>query len=189
MVLQSLMESFPGLFMQSVPVYGGDGGTILTSPFFVNVILPFILIFTVIFAILQKSQILGKGKKQIDAIVSLVIALIVISFANAVGVITSLMPFLAVSVIVILVFLILFGMLHKEGEFSIHKGLRIALGIVAGIAVIIAVLLSTGAWDYIRYTWLFGANSSAIITNIVFLIIVAVAIVVVLWPSKKDEST
>ena len=33
-------------------------------------LLPFVLIFTVVFAILQKTQILGKGKKQIDAIIN-----------------------------------------------------------------------------------------------------------------------
>ena len=58
------------------------GGTILSSQLFVEVILPFLLVFAVVFAILQKTKILGEGKKQIDAIVSLVIGLIVIAFSQ-----------------------------------------------------------------------------------------------------------
>jgi len=167
-----------------------SSGTILSSPFFVDIILPFILVFTVIFAILQKSEILGKGKRQIDALVSLVIALIVVSYANAVGIITSLMPFLAVSVIVILVFLILYSMVfHGEDKFQLHMGLKIAVGILIGIGVIVAVLFSTGAWDYIKYEWLSAGDSSAIFTNILFLVIVIVAIAIVVWPgSKKKDS-
>ena len=89
-------------FMQVAP-----GSTILSSDLFVNAVLPFLLVFVVIFAILQKSKILGDEKKQIDAIVALVIGLIVISFGYATGVIVSLIPFLAVSAIIILVFLLL----------------------------------------------------------------------------------
>jgi hypothetical protein len=68
-------------------------------PIFREAILPFILVFTLVFAILQKTKLLGDGKKQIDAIVSLVIGLILISFSYAVGILTILIPFLVISVI------------------------------------------------------------------------------------------
>ncbi len=161
--------------------------TILTSPIFSEVILPFILVFTVVFAILQKSQILGKGKKQIDAIVSLSIGLIVISYANAVGIISDLMPFLAVSTVTILVFLILYGMVFKEGEFEIGKSAKKVFGGLAAVAVIIAVLIVTGTWDYIKSNWFGGEAQSAIITNIIFFVILIIAIAIVLSPVKKSE--
>ena len=160
-------------------------GTILSSPFFVNVVLPFILIFVVVFAILQKTQILGRGKKQIDAIVALVIGLIVISFGFATGVIVSLIPFLAVAIVIILVFMILYGMIYKEGEFDLHKGVKIAFGIIIAIAVLIAAAIATGAWDYIKYNWFVGGDVSVIWTNIIFLVIVVGVIVVVLWPGGR----
>jgi hypothetical protein len=163
------------------------GDTVLTSPFFVNAILPFVLVFTILFAILQKSKILGDGKRQIDAIVSLVIALIVISFANAIGVIVVLMPFLAVSAVIILVFLILYGMVFQGEDFKIGKNLRAGMGIVIGIAVVVAVMIATGAWDYIKYEWLLGNDSSYIITNAIFLIVVIAAIAILVWPVKKKD--
>ena len=49
------------------------------SPFFVEVILPFVLVFTLVFAVLQKTEILGKGKRQIDVLVALAIGLITIA--------------------------------------------------------------------------------------------------------------
>src|SRR3989344_5302985 len=103
---------------------------ILLNPFVTNVILPFVLVFVVIFAILQKSKILGEGKRQIDALVALVIGLIVISFGFATGIIVSLVPFLAVAVVIILIFMILYGMVYKEGEFEMGKGLRRTFGIL-----------------------------------------------------------
>ena len=54
------------------------GPTLLSHPIFVETILPFLLVFTLVFAVLQKSKILGDNKKQIDAIVSLVVGLLLI---------------------------------------------------------------------------------------------------------------
>lgn len=176
-----MVLDFKGVFLQTG---AANNGTVLTSPFFLNAVLPFVLVFTVLFAILQKSKILGEGKKQIDAIVSLIIALIVISFANAVGIITSLMPFLAVSVIVILVFLLLFSMVFQGEEFKLHKGIKWVIGLLVAVAVVAAVLIATGAWDYIRYEWLYGESGGAIFTNVIFLIIVLAAIAVVLFGDK-----
>ena len=160
--------------------------TILTSPFFVEYVLPFVLIFTVVFAILQKSMILGKEKKQIDAIVALVIALIVISFANAVGIINSLLPFMAVSIAIILVFLILVAMLYiKDKEFELPKGLKNTLIGLIVIAVAIAVLITTGAWDYILARYF--NNSGEGLANVIFVVVILIAVAVAVSWKKKSE--
>ncbi len=162
--------------------------TILQSPFFVELALPFLLVFVVVFAILQKTKVLGEGKKQIDAIVSLVIGLIVVSFGYATNIIISLIPFLAVAVVIIFVFLILYGMVFHGEEFKMEGGLRKGLGALAGIAVLIAVLISTGAWDYIADTWITGGEGNAVLTNAVFIIIIIAAIAVVVFPGKSGKS-
>jgi len=159
--------------------------TILSSPLFLDIILPFLLVFTVLFAILQKSEILGKGKKQVDAIVSLVVGLIVISFGQATDVIVNLMPFLAVSLVVILVFMILFGSVFKAGEFKIGCGMKTAFGIIIAIAVVVAVAVVTGAWGWLKD--LFSGGSTALITNIVFIVLVVVAVAVVIGFSGKAK--
>jgi hypothetical protein len=162
--------------------------TILSSPIISEAVLPFILIFTIVFAILQKSQILGKEKKQIDALVSLVIGLITITFANAVGIINSLLPFLAVSIVMILVFLILVAMVSSgEKGFELHKGFKWTIMILSFIAVVIAGLVITGAWDYLRDQFE-GPGGSTWFTNIVFIIIIAGAFAAVFLGEKGKGS-
>jgi hypothetical protein len=125
-------------------------------------VLAFILVFTIIFAILQKSEILGKGKKQIDALVALAVGLLVVSVGFAMDIITRLMPFLGVSVVIILVFMILFGFFFKQGEFKFEKSVITAFGILAFVAVVIAVLHITDAWGAIVA---FFTNSESLVTN------------------------
>ncbi len=148
-----------------------DYPTILSEPL-VQIVLLFVLIFTVIFAILQKTKILGDGKKQIDALVALAIGLLVTSVGYATQIISQLIPFLAVSVIIILVFLILLGMFWVK-DFSIHKGIQIAGGIVVFLAVVIAVLTITDSWQRLLD---FFSGHSTLVTNIVLLVVVGLAV-------------
>ncbi len=162
--------------------------TILQSEFFVELILPFLLVFVVIFAILQKAKIFGDGKKQIDALVALVIGLIFVAFGNAVGIILNLMPFLAVSAVIILVFMILYGMLFKEGEFEMHKGLKIGFGIIIGLAVLIAVLVVTGSWDIVTEMF-YGEASGELMANIIIVIVIIAAMIIMLIPGKNSAKS
>ncbi|MBI2451648.1 hypothetical protein HYV50_01055 [Candidatus Pacearchaeota archaeon] len=164
--------------------YGGQ--TILSNPIFVETILPFLLVFTIVFAILQKSKILGEGKKQIDAIVSLVVGLLVISFGQATGIIVQLIPFLAVSLVIILVLMLLLGSFMKgKLEENLPKGIKYVLMAVVPIAVVIAVMYITNAWIYL-YDIIFIAGSSNLLTNIFFIGIVIGAIIFVLVGSKDS---
>ncbi len=160
------------------------GPTILQSDLVVYIILPFLLIFTIVFAVLQKSKILGEGKKQIDAIVALVVGLIVISFANYVGIIVNLLPILAVGLVVLLVFFLLWGFFYPQGDFKIPKQVQYTGGGLAAIVVLIAVLYFTPAWGWLRGA--FTGNSS-LITNIIVIVIVIAAIVVVLMGGGKEK--
>ena len=167
-------------------VYGGQ--TILSSPIFIETILPFILVFTIVFAILQKSKILGEDKKQIDAIVALVVGLVVISFAQATGIIIQMIPFLAVSLVVILVLMIMIGSFNEGKSFdsTFPKGLRRALLAIVIVAVVIAVLYITEGWKYL-YDLILVPSNSSIFINIVFIAIVIGAIIFVLRSVNPKE--
>ena len=161
--------------------------TILSSPIISEAVLPFILIFTVVFAILQKSAILGKDKKQIDALVGIVFGLITITFARAVGIINQLLPFLAVAVILVLVFLILVGLMHKGDEkFVWDEGLKKVVVVMAFFAVVIAGLFFTGAWSYLADKFS-GPDGSSLVTNIVFILIIVGGFLIVWFGAEKKK--
>src|SRR5437879_896326 len=93
--------------------------TILQSSLFMYLILPFLLVFSLVFAVLQKTEILGKGKKQVDALVAFAVGLIAVAFVRNVEVINNMVAFLGVAIVVILVFLILTGFLYEQGTFKL----------------------------------------------------------------------
>jgi len=149
-------------------------------------ILIVILVFTLVFAVLQKSKILGDGKSQIDALIALVAGLMVVTVGYATTLIKQMIPFLAVSLVIILVFLLLIGIFFKPGEFKLSGGLITAFGIAAFIAVVIAVISFTGSWNTIQ-GYFSGATGSQIFSNVILLIVVGVAVWVVVKFAGKSS--
>ena len=164
--------------------------TILSNDLAVNLIYPFLLVFVLIFAILQKSKILGEGKQQIDALVALSIALIVAAFSWATNIITMLMPFLAVSVVSILVFLLIYGFVaadNKEG-LKIPNWVKWAAFVLALIIVIVALIVATGQWNNV-YGYLFGGSGKeSIWANILMVVVIIGALLAVILSGKGKGS-
>ena len=156
------------------------------NPFFLNYVLPFVLVFTLVFAILQKTQILGEGKKQNDSLVALVIGLILIAFPFAREIVVNLMPFLAVSIAILLVFMLGYGFIY-QGKVEMHKYLKWTLMLIFGLALVTTILLITSSW-YKIYDFVFGRNEGQIWINILLVVIITGAIVAVLKGKGNGES-
>ena len=156
---------------------------ILDEPF-TTYVYPFILVFVLVFAILDRIKILGEGKRQINAIVALVIALMFITFGNAVNIVVYLMPFLGVFAVIILIFLILFGFIYADkDEFKLPNGVKIAGGIIVLVALAIAILIVTGFWETLK--GLFSSGNS-ITTSVIMIVIIGGALALVLSTGKKN---
>ncbi|MDD5191826.1 MAG: hypothetical protein PHH54_04090 [Candidatus Nanoarchaeia archaeon] len=159
---------------------------ILISPFFTSYVLPFVLVFTLIFALLQKTQLLGEGKKQINAIIGLIIGLILIAFPTARDIVVQLMPFLAVSAVILFVFMLIYGFIMGKKEDVLHKGTKIALGIIFALAFITVLLYVSGWWDPI-YNFMFNRETgSQIWINLLLIVIIGGAIAAVV--ATKDKA-
>lgn len=156
--------------------------TLFTIPLLTQIIFPFLLMFVLIFAILERIKVLGEGKRQINAIISLVIALLFVSFSKAVGIVINLMPFLGVMVVIILVFMILFGFIWAEkDEFKVPQKVKIIGGLIVFIALAVTFLIITGYWDKILDIFVKGDT----ISSTVIMIIVVIAAVAVVLSAKK----
>ncbi len=159
---------------------------IFESAFFTEMLLPFLLVFVVVFAILQKSKILGEDKAQIDAIVGLVVGLILIGIPTPRDILVGIMPWMAVGVAVILVFLILYGFV--AGDLSggnMPNGLKIGFGILSGIFTLGVVLFVSGAWSSIRL--LFTNYSDFWMNAVMIILILGVMAIAILGSKKKSK--
>ena len=144
-----------------------------------QVALVFLLVFTLVYAVLQKSKILGDGKNSADALVALAVGLIVSTVGYATDIIQRLVPFLGVALVVILVFLLLVGIFFVNEQFKLPGWMVLTGGILAFIAVFIAVMNITNGWQYIEQFFTAGEMSSWV-TNILLLLVVAAAVFVAL---------
>jgi len=158
-----------------------------TEYFFQNVVFtrfawPFLLIFFVIFAILEKTKVLGDGKKQLNALTAFVIGLIVVSVSYPTEVINNLILFLTVAMISVFVILLLWGFVSadaKEG-FKLEGWMKWLLWIVVGISFIIAMLWATGVGTDFTDLFLKQDWSGEFWTNATFIIVIAVALALIL---------
>jgi len=157
--------------------------TILQHWIFTQFILPFLLVWTIIFALLQKTKILGDNKHQLDAIVAFVVGLIFVGAVFPKVVVSNLILFLTVAIIIMFVGLLLWGFISggeiKTGILS-NNIVKWILGIALAVSVIGAVLWATGIWDEF-FNLLFKQSwSSSLWTNVSFIVVIAVALAVVL---------
>jgi small-conductance mechanosensitive channel len=111
---------------------------------FFRVILPFLLVFAIIYAVLVKTQVLGDSKvaKNSAAIVALVSAFLVIVYTPVVSAMATLLPqasFLIVIVVLLLMVLGLFGI--KFGETGPFAKKPTTLYIIAAIVVFLFVVM------------------------------------------------
>jgi hypothetical protein len=153
-------------------------------------ILPFLLVFTVVFAILEKTRILGtegtgkdaQPKKNLDAMVAFTIALLVVIATEIVGIINTALPRVVLLLIVSLSFLLLVGIFFKPGE-DLYERLKGGWN----TAFMIGVLEAPSGDSWLRYTFDFVLDfwSGAVVGSIVVLIVVIIAIFIIVGGKSK----
>lgn len=165
--------------------------TILQNWIFTKFLFPFLLIFFVVFAILEKTKVFGSEKKQINALVALVIGLIFVGVAYPVDVVNNLILFLTVSLIVVFIVLLLWGFATGSTDVKIEGNMKKFAAFLIGVAVVVAVLWITGIQDelYNGFVNIFfkQAWSKTFWTNAIFVIAIAAAIAVIWKTGKKKD--
>jgi len=154
--------------------------TILQHWIFTKFVFPFLLVFFIVFALLEKTKILGADRKQLNALLSFVIGLIFVSAVFPKMVVGNLVLFLTVAIVVVFVALLLWGFLTGGDAKIGGKVIPIVAGVIVVVAVIFALLWATG-WDIGVVNILFNQDwSKAFWTNVAFLAVIAVALAAIL---------
>jgi lysylphosphatidylglycerol synthetase-like protein (DUF2156 family) len=156
-----------------------------------DVVLPFLLVFTMMFAVLERTKVLGTDtrdkkevtRKNLNAMTAFVIAFLVLASTRLVEAITSISSNMILLVMLGVFFLLTIGAFMKEGQVGregLAPGWLRTMFIVVMLAGIVAIFLNaikTEAgdtwwditWDYVTNRWDSTVFSS--LALIVFIII------------------
>lgn len=152
-----------------------------------DVVLPFLLVFTVVFAILEKTKVFGEeeigGKrytrKNLNAIAAFVIAFLVVASTKIVAIINQALANFVLILLIGICFIMLFGTFYgeKEDVFTALGKARYWIGGVMGIIIILiflnAIKTSSGeSWLDTVLGYLGQNFSSAAVGTIIFLVII-----------------
>ena len=153
-----------------------------------SVVLPFLLIFTIVFGVLEKTKIFGTEKhkgedvprRNLNSVVAFCIAFFVVAATNVVNLLQVSLPMVALVLVVIIMFLLLFGSLmgaeKLKGGIDLWQGhFKTTFVVVITIALLAIILVGFGILDDL---WAYAsANfSGTFITSLLLLIIVVGAI-------------
>lgn len=159
--------------------------TILQHWVLTDFVYPFLLIFAIVFGVLEKTKLFGSDKKQLNAILAFVIGLIFVAFASPKLLVQNLILFLSVGIVIVFIVLLMWGFIVGEEPKFGDNTVKIIAIIVVLIAVIIFIFLATGIWDTVIDT-LFRQNwSSDVWTNIIFIVVIAAAMAIILKTGGK----
>lgn len=150
--------------------------SLLGSPFFTNIILPFFLVFVVVFAMLEKTQVLGK-KKDINVIIALIFGLVAVGVPAAIGVLSSLIPVIAVLLIILFAWFLIFGFVGGFVNAEFSPGLRKTFLVLIGVVILGIITWAIGLFDYITLDKTLSAQVMQL-TILIGAIIAVIAIVV-----------
>jgi len=158
-----------------------------------DAILPFFLIFVIVFAVLRKSEILGKGdkSKSYDVVVSIIIGLLVViphvvglypPNADVVVIMNRALPNIALVLVALLALFLIVGLFGGTAAWAGKL-----TGWVALISFILVVYIFGRAANWFQYLpdwlwWLDDPDTQA-------LIIVIAVFAIVIWMITKEPKT
>jgi len=126
-------------------------------------VIPFLLIFAVVFAILKKTKILGDENDGILAIVSVALGLLSLQFDFVSEFYAVVFPRFGIGLSLFLVALIFVGFFSKNASEKENTGLRV-IGSIVAVGIVIWSLSAWGQWnDFGGFGGWFSENIWAIL--------------------------
>ena len=171
-----MAETFVQLF-QTMESYG------LT-----DALLPFLLIFTILFAMLQKTKILGGGKKNFNVMVAFIIAAMVViphithSYPgqyDLVQILNQALPDVSIVVVAVVMALLLIGLFGGEAKWM-GGSLSGGVALVAFGIIIYFFGGAAGWWRNITVNW-WGQDTMT-------LVIVILVFAIIIWYVTKEDT-
>lgn len=144
---------------------------------FFTVLLPFVLVFAVVFAILEKIDLLKN--KGVHLIIALAVAFFTIANQYVVSFFTPLFSNLGLGVAILICLVIVIGLAIKPEE-STWKTIFIIMGII----IFIVILARSQLFAYIFPSVQCDAYCQGVV---IFLIVIALAVIAAIFLGKKEK--
>jgi len=150
-------------------------------------VLPFLVIFALIFGILSTMNLFGNNK-AINAIIALAVGLMALQF-NFVSIFFSeVFPRMGIVLAVVLVIIILLGLFLRDEEGNLHKNFRYVMVGIVGIMTIWVIVSSLDSFGwYTGYGFWYGL--SYYLSTIIGVVVVvgALAAIIIMGGKRIDE--
>lgn len=161
-----------------------------------DIILPFLLVFTIVFAILEKTKVLGleeidgkkTTKKNLNAMLAFVTAFLVIASTQLVAIINQVMANIVLLMILAVSFLLLVGVFFGDKEFTLQgfEGWTSFFMVAMFLGVVVIFL---NALDWLEPIFnLFRNWNTEWAATIIFMIIIVGSIWFVIYEPKPAKS-
>jgi hypothetical protein len=170
-----------------------------------DVVLPFLMIFTIVFAILEKTKVLGMEKigdksytrKNLNSMVAFCVSFFVIASSQLVEIISEVSAHMVILLLLSVFFLILVGSFYKEGEepFSLSDPWKIIFTIIMFVGIIaiflMAIKTSDGTpWLMWILSYIYNNFNSRIVGSLILMgIIIGFMFWVVRDPKEKESKS
>lgn len=163
-----------------------------------DVVLPFLLIFTIVFAILEKTKVLGTetldgkkySKKNLNSIVAFVIAFLVVASTRLVAVINQAMANVVLLLLLSFSFLMLIGSFFKESEEGVFlEGFFKYVFMIIMFVGVIAVFLGALDWWVPFWDFLVDHWETNVVASIIFIAVIILFMwYIIAWEPKKKSA-
>lgn len=161
---------------------------------FYEIFLPFILVYAIVFAILQKSQIFEGGSsdksqaKNVNAIVALVFGLFVVTSIQVVQFFQDLIVNISLIIVFILCVLLILGFIFGDSYTELFQDPKIKYSLAGLILIVALVILFNvlGWWEEIE-DWWNGDGSETIVAILVFLAIAGILYAITRGDSNSES--
>lgn len=161
----------------------------------IDVLLPFMLVFTLIFAVLEKTKILGEGKRNMDIGLSIIFALLVVvphvtgnfpAGYDPVEIINKSLPTVSLLVVAVIALLILIGVFAHD---------RIMLGLTApgwiGLFSVVSIIIifggAAGWWSSGFMQWLENAFGPDVLALLIMILVFGLIIAFVTGGGEAEK--
>ena len=161
-----------------------------------DVVLPFLLIFTLVFGVLEKSKIFGEEKgadgkpytrKNLNAMVAFVSGFFVVASAQLVSLINVFVARTALVLVILVMLMILIASFHAPSDKGFNlMDLPMGKYLVYVVLVAVVLIFADGvgwlgpAWDYVTHYW----DSTLMATVFLFGVVIAFIVYVTNAPGK-----